>query len=566
MPHEFIPLSMLNAFVYCQRRFFYEYLEGSMIYNADVEEGRIKHEKLDDAEGKTSKKKNDSIHTRSLYLSSDRYGITGKIDLFEEKEGIAYPVEYKKRKAPKDTNDKPFVWLNDQIQLCSQALLLEDNGFPSITHGFLYYIGSKKRVKVDFIEDLRKKTVEAIESAKRLTKDGQIPQPLADDPRCVPCSLLPICMPSETIALKDPADKVLIRKIIPESHDGMTLYIQTQGAMVQKKGGAIIVKASDGSIIEEIPIIHIQQIVIFGHAQVSTQAMDVLFSADIPICYLSTHGRFKGIATGIPSKNSILRMAQYRHAHNIERCLSVAKAIVHIKIHNKRVMLMRASREQKDAESNSAVYQETSQAAENLNRLFDKVKNAENLESLLGLEGLASKEYFSVFQSMIKPDDSGLFTFNFDGRNRRPPLDPANTLLSLAYTLLAKDCFSACLTVGFDPFIGFFHQSKYGRPALALDLMEEFRPIIGDSIVLTLINNSMVNPEDFIKMPGGGCYLNEKGRKKFFEAYENRKKTLITHPVFDYKISYSRVIEMQARFLARVVTGEIPEYVGFKVR
>ncbi len=566
MPQELIPLSMLNAFVYCQRRFFYEYVEGSMIYNADVEEGRIKHEKLDEAEGKTSKKENDSIHTRSLYLSSDRYGITGKIDLVEEREGIAYPVEYKKRKAPKDTNDKPFVWLNDQIQLCSQTLLLEDNGFSSITHGFLYYIGSKKRVKVNFTEELRKKTIEAIDAAERLTKDSQIPQPLADDPRCVPCSLLPICMPAETLALKEHNEMTSLRRIIPESHDGMTLYIQTQGAMVQKKGDAVVVKTSDGNIIEEIPLIHIQQIVIFGHVQVSTQAMDALFSADIPICYLSTHGRFKGTATGIPSKNSILRMAQYRHAHNIERCLSVAKAIVHTNIHNKRVMLMRVSREQKDAESNSVIPQETSNVAENLKRLFDKVKNAQNLESLLGLEGLASKEYFSVFQSMIKPDDRGLFTFNFDSRNRRPPLDPANALLSLAYTLLAKDCFSACLTVGFDPFIGFYHQSKYGRPALALDLMEEFRPIIGDSIVLTLINNKMISTEDFIKMPGGGCYLNEKGRRKFFEAYENRKNTLITHPVFNYKVSYSRVIEMQARFLARVVTGEIPEYVGFKVR
>lgn len=156
---DFIPLSMLNAFVYCQRRFYYEFVEGSMIYNEDVEEGRRKHERLDNEEGKLPKREGDYIHTRSVFLSSHRYGITGKIDLLEEKEGIFYPVEYKKRKAPKDDNDKPFVYLNDQIQLCSQALLLEDNGFSQIPQGFLYYIGSKKRVKVDFTEELRHKVI-----------------------------------------------------------------------------------------------------------------------------------------------------------------------------------------------------------------------------------------------------------------------------------------------------------------------------------------------------------------------------------------------------------------------
>jgi len=193
MIEAYLPISMLNAFVYCPRRFYYEYVEGTMAYNEDVEEGRIKHERLDEEEGRTSgRKEGHSIHSHSVFLSSDKYGIIGKIDLLEEKDGKTYPVEYKKRKVPKNSNDKPFVWLNDQIQLCGQALLLEDNGYPSITHGFLYYIGSKKRVRVDFTNELRKETIETVETAKTLAKDGPIPSPLEDDPRCVPCSLLPI--------------------------------------------------------------------------------------------------------------------------------------------------------------------------------------------------------------------------------------------------------------------------------------------------------------------------------------------------------------------------------------
>lgn len=561
-----IPLSMINAFVYCPRRFYYEFVEGSMVYNEHVEEGRLRHKRIDDEEGKTSKKEGDSIHTRSVFLSSGKYGINGKIDLLEEKGGIIYPVEYKKRKTPKDNDNKPFVWLNDQVQLCCQALLLEDNGFLPMTHGFLYYIGSKKRVQVNFTEELLKTTVETIEAAIELAMNGHIPSPLVDDPRCIPCSLVPICMPFETVALKDSQGTSSIRRIIPECHDGTTVYVQTQGSSVQKKGGVIVIKSPGGDILEEIPLIHIQQMVIIGYVSVSTQTLDAFFSSDIPISYVSTQGRFKGIATGIPSKNSILRMAQYRYAHNREGCLSVAKGIVYAKTHNMRVMLMRVARGDSGEVIPSSNSRTTAKAADCLKGLMDKVNNADSLGTLLGLEGLASKEYFAVFQEMIRSDTNEEFIFNFEGRNRRPPLDPVNALLSFAYSLLSKDCFSACLTVGFDPFIGFYHQSKYGRPSLALDLMEEFRPIIGDSIVLTLINNRMVGTDDFIKVTGGACYLNEKGRKKFFEVYENRKQTLVTHPVFNYKISYSRVIEMQARLFARVVTGEIPEYVGFKVR
>jgi len=152
-----------------------------------------------------------------------------------------------------------------------------------------------------------------------------------------------------------------------------------------------------------------------------------------------------------------------------------------------------------------------------------------------------------------------VFKLNFHGRNRRPPTDPVNALLSLAYSLLAKDCLLAALAVGFDPYVGFYHQPRFGRPALALDLMEEFRPLVAESAVLTCINNRVVNEGDFVQA-GEAVNLTAAGRKRFFQTYEQRMSALLTHPVFDYKVSYRRALELQARLLAKVLTGEIPEY------
>jgi CRISPR-associated protein Cas1 len=176
--------------------------------------------------------------------------------------------------------------------------------------------------------------------------------------------------------------------------------------------------------------------------------------------------------------------------------------------------------------------------------------------------------YFADFSGMIKPDEgvkAAELAFDFEGRNRRPPRDPVNALLSLGYSLLAKDLTVACYAVGFDPYVGFYHQPRFGRPALALDLMEPFRPLIADSAVLTAVNTGMVTPQDFVRV-GGSVALTTAGRKAFFRAYELRMDTLVTHPLFDYRVSYRRLLEIQSRLLARMLEGEIAEYPVFTTR
>jgi len=180
------------------------------------------------------------------------------------------------------------------------------------------------------------------------------------------------------------------------------------------------------------------------------------------------------------------------------------------------------------------------------------------------LEGQGAALYFGEFNRFLKPQTLGR-GFDFATRNRRPPRDPVNALLSFAYALLTKDCFAAVCTVGFDPYKGFFHRNRHGKPSLALDLLEEFRPVIADSVVLTLLNNEMLGRGDFMTWKDG-CQLTETGRRAFFSAYEQRKATVVTHPVYGYRMSYSRMMEVQARMLAAYVRGTVPAYTGFTVR
>jgi CRISPR-associated protein Cas1 len=237
--------------------------------------------------------------------------------------------------------------------------------------------------------------------------------------------------------------------------------------------------------------------------------------------------------------------------------------VVRAKLTNQRALLMRCLRSAADGDAEPQRCRDEP-AARDLAELLVRLDRATEVESLLGLEGQGAALYFGEFGRFLKAQPPGR-GFDFTSRNRRPPRDPVNALLSFAYALLAKDCFAAVCTVGFDPYHGFYHRGRHGRPSLALDLMEEFRAVIADSVVLTLINNRLVTPADFLTWRDA-CQLTESGRKTFFAAYEYRKSTVVTHPVYGYKMSYSRMLEVQARTLAAYVRGDIPRYTGFTVR
>lgn len=552
---DYIPLSYINTFVYCPRRFYYEFVQKEMLVNEHVEEGKIKHSRTEEQmQGRSEKGK---IVSRKQYLASERLRISGYADVVEEKGEEIYPIEYKKGRMGN--------WLNDKIQLCLQGMLMEEWKNKSIHYGYLYYIKSNRRKKVPFDEGLRKASLEAVAKAWEVASSGLIPDPVEDN-RCNGCSLRPVCLPEEVSFLKGSEEQP--RKIQPSLGIDNVLYVDEQGAVIKKQGERVLVfknvKVSSGDKenysvdagmekVREIPIIKLGQLVICGNVNLTTPLMRFLLRGNIPVAFLSEYGRYEGMLTPAVSKNSILRIAQHQAINESQKVLELSKGFVMAKLSNMRTLLMRRARVKEEKVLEEGV--------KRLKLSMDQVEKARRLEELLGIEGSGTSAYFTAFGKMLNP---GL-GFDFEKRSRRPPADPINSLLSFAYTLLSSDMISNIHIVGMDPYIGFYHQPKYGRPCLALDLMEEFRPIVADSVVISLVNNESIKQEDFIEA-GGGWFLKEKAREKFYAGYERRKDEHITHPVFKYTLSYRRAFELQARILAKYLVGEIEAYYPLIVR
>jgi CRISPR-associated protein Cas1 len=607
---DLIPLRALNQVTYCPRLYYLEYVEAIMPINEHVEDGLFQHRRVDDPDLQhRSRKDGDTIHTRSIQLSSTSLGLTGKLDLLEERGGQVYPVEYKRGAGPPGDDGQPPYWDNDAVQVCAQAMLLEEELSTGITKGILYYIGSKARVEVPLDDDLRQKTLHAIQLIHELDLRDSPPEPLLADlrHRCFGCSLAPVCQPEETLyclekTRSDPCPLTPdpsapgITRVLPQSDEGAILYLQEPGSHVGKRSEHLIVR-KDGVEIQRTPIAAVRQVVVFGNVQVSTQALECLATLEVPVVYMTGHGRFVAALQPAPTKNVLLRLNQYRIFTDPHRALTLAKAVVQAKVSNQRTLLMRClrSRSQGSGDRPQAAHvpERSSSdprpptpgpfsfdpcpltpdpcfsgadepAARDMADLLARLDRIADPAVLLGTEGQAAALYFSQFHRMLKAPTPGR-DFDFKSRNRRPPRDPVNALLSFAYAVLLKDCFSALCTVGFDPYCGFYHAGRHGKPSLALDLMEEFRAIIADSVVLTLISNGSLTPKDFLVWREA-CQLTEEGRKRFFQAYEQRKATVVTHPVFGYKLAYGRMLEVQARMLAAYVRGDIPSYTGFTVR
>ncbi len=550
-----LPARMLNEFAYCPRLAYYEWIAGEFDHNPDTLEGRLSHRRVDHEDRKNlplsaeEADPTETIHARSVLLSSSQEGLIARIDLLELEGTVATPVDYKKGKVP-DRPEGP--WEPERVQLAAQALILRDAGF-TCEHGILYYVASRQRVTVPIDDALVARTRQLVVEMRATAASGTIPLPLVDSPKCPRCSLVGICLPDETRLLNEQQEPQSeqddhVRRLIPARDEALPVYVQRQGASVGKSGERLEIRQKSEPT-QEVRLIDVSQLCLYGNVQVSTQAIRELVSLGIPVVYFTYGGWFTAITTGATHKNALLRMAQHAAAGDSVRSLALAKAFMAAKIRNQRTLVRRHLGDQ---------------AALELDRLQDlltSVEQAGSTESLLGLEGTAARIYFSAFSRMLQ-DSTG---FSFENRNRRPPRDPVNALLSFVYSLLMKDCLVTLMSVGFDPYVGFFHTPKYGRPALALDLAEEFRPIVADSVVLSLINTKEIQPNDFITRIG--CVaLTDHGRRTVLAAYERRMDTLIQHPVFGYRISYRRTLEVQARLLGRVLGNEIDSYPGFIVR
>ena len=334
-----------------------------------------------------------------------------------------------------------------------------------------------------------------------------------------------------------------------------TLYVTSQGSYIHKEGETIIVEREQQKVLQ-LPVHTLGGIVCFGNVLCSPFLLGFCAEHDISISFLTEYGSFLASVRGPVSDNVLLRREQYRIADNSEKSAKIAANIVTGKLMNSRLVMNRAIRDHGDKIDIATIRR----ASSSIYRLIEELAIAVNLDEIRGIEGMAASEYFAVFNQLIV-DQKEDFVFN--ERNRRPPLDPVNALLSFIYTLLVHDVRSALETVGLDPTVGFLHRDRPGRPGLALDLMEEFRPVIADRLVLSLINRRQVAPNGFKKAESGAVVMDDSTRKTVLVEYQNRKQDEIFHPYIEEKIPLGLLFFVQANLMARFIRGDIDGYPPF---
>ena len=614
----FLPARMVNEYVYCPRLAYLEWVQGEWAESADTVAGAHTHRRVDredrplppaDTLGEA-----DRPRTRSVTLSSRRLGLVARIDLVESDGESVVPVDYKRGKRP---HVAAGAYEPERVQLCVQGLLLEENGYRC-TEGVLYFAESRERVRVVFDEELREATRGAIGGLRLVAAGGRIPPPLRDSPKCPRCSLVGICLPDEVNHFHRTGSTP--RPIAVRRDEALPLYVQANNVRLAKKGETITLTEEDGPT-TTARLIDVSQVVLMGNARMTTPCLHELMRREIPVTWHSYGGWFLGHTMGLGHKNVELREAQYRASFTPAVSLAVARSLVDAKVRNSRTMMRRNWRG--DEHERELVLRTLRRLAERTRHARDadtllglegeaasvyfrafagllrtpaaspatmsatapaSASAADNSSSSkrAGRHGHASATVSAPaddtppeFNSRVAEQDrpatastptagnpagaTPLPAFRFDRRNRRPPTDPVNALLSFAYSMLTRTFTVTLSAIGFDVYRGFYHRSRYGRPALALDLMEPFRPIVADSTVLQAINNGEIKPDDFLH-GGAGTALKSGGRKRFIAAFERRLAQETTHPIFGYRLTMRRLIEVQGRLFGRYLMGEIKEY------
>lgn len=508
---------------------------------------------------------------RSLALTSERLGLTATLDLAEVDGTKAVPVEYRKGRPKRsgqlvEPTDEmmeeprllpgPEPWPTDRVQVGLQVLLLEEAGY-TVPEAYLYYASEKLRLRVVVDDSLREFALAQLDAAKRAA-EGPRPAPLINDPRCPRCSLQPICLPDEinhqrltaiTVDGQTPGtmpDELTPRKLWPPRDDGIHVVLQKEGIRVGVRGQSVRITDKHGEVVRDLPLANIESLAVLGGVQVSTQALTVFAEHEVPVAFMSSAGRLVAMMDPLGPTSAAVRAAQIRVLDRPEKALELARAITVAKIANQRTLLMR---------NHVAL---PPRIASDLQECVNSAERATTMDELRGHEGNAAAIYFANFAGLFKQGVSEIAArFVSNGRQRRPPPDPINGVLSFGYSMLAYECTAACRLASLEPTLGALHATRPGRPALALDLMEPFRPLIADSVAVSAFNRGELAEGHFLNT-AAGCALTDSGRKGFFSAYGRRMDTEVKHPVFEYRLSYRRMLMLHARLVAAWLLGEVP--------
>lgn len=583
-----LPLRMVVEWSYCPRLFHYMHVEGLMEANSHVWRGRQSHARTDkpgrsqarravepspgEAEGPPAAWE----AARAVSLEAPALGLVAKLDrvLLRDEDGVAVPVELKSGAGPDDDHSAVTLcegaWDSDAVHVALQVLMLREAGHAA-PRGELWYQASRRRAVVELTPKLEAAAHRAVAEARAAQRSVTRPAPLEDSPKCRGCSFAEVCMPDESVALRgvtpvdqglddDEAPETLVptralarRRLVAAQVEGRSLTVSSAGASVRKEGEALVIVPPpwmEGARPQRVALEQVDALSLWGNVQASTQALMACLEYGIPVSLHAATGRLLGcVSTGL-GNNVQLRMRQHAAASDPDAALDLARAFVRGKLRNQRVFLRRHGALDADAANQWA-------------SLLAGIDEAPEANALRGIEGRAAALYFPRLSALLEA--RGGEAFRLDGRSRRPPRDPSNAMLSFGYAVLARECAEVLRRVGFDPMRGFLHGVGWGRPALALDLMEEFRTLVVDSTVLRVVAERRVSADDF-HQELQGVAMKPGARKALLQALDQRREEEITHPVFGYKVSYRRALELQARVLARVLDGEAARYVALTTR
>lgn len=559
-----IRVMALHALAYCERLFYLEEVEEIRVADANVYAGRRMHDKID---------KGPDIYT--LELASERLGIRGKIDCVSRNSGRLMIYEHKKGRSRKGVD----AWPSDKLQVLAYALLLSEHSGEPVEDARIRYHADNKTIKIPISAEEAEKTLqEAVMRAETLRSTIERPPVNVSEIQCRNCSLAPVCLPEEERFASREKSKPL--RLFPPDDDRRIIHVVEQGCSLRKDGHQIIVYFPDGKK-KALPGKNILSIALHGNVQISTQTIHFCAANDIGVHWLSYGGRYVGGVNigigGVQRKNR-----QYQAFRSGWMSTALAMKTVKTKIENQLKYILRITRPGKDGkrleETDVAINgmraairelaiieQELKKTGENINQpeAVEKEKEKALIKTIRGIEGKAGQLYFSQFPHVlsIKPDD----LMFFDGRNRRPPKDPFNALLSFGYSLVYKDCVASLMVVGLDPCFGYFHTPRSAAYPLAMDLMDLFRVILWDIPVIGSVNRGQWGKDDF-EVTKNQVWLNADGRKKAIGLYENRKSEKWKHPVLNYSLSYSRTIELEARLLEKEWSGNPGLFANLRLR
>jgi CRISPR-associated protein Cas1 len=528
----------LHAWAYCRRLFYFQHVE--RIENPDerVHAGRELHASIAaEEEGEFT----------SLELASERLGLAGKVDAVKRRDGVWTPYEHKRGRAARSAEGAAEAWPSDRLQVAAYAALLEDAFGRPVPEGRVRYHADGVTVRVPLDAAARADLDAALADARRLRASLERP-PVADNERlCVKCSLAPVCLPEEGRALREPSREPV--RLFPPDRDGATLHVLSPGASVGRSGDSLVVRPREGPATKH-PVHGVESVLLHGFAQITAQAVGLCVEHGVGVHWMTAAGRQVAALTADVGRVQ-RRIRQYRALSDESVCLRLARALVVNRLSGQLAYLMRATRGDGDARS---------AAAGDIAGLRDALAAAgseaaaPDRDSLRGHEGAGAVRYHAGLRSLLGPQVPG--ELRAASRNRRPPTDRFNALLSYGYGLLHAAVMRAVLAAGLEPALGFYHTPRSAAHPLVLDLMEPFRVPLWDMVLVGSLNRGQWDPSADFAVTRAKVWLSESGRRKAIGLFEDRLTETWRHPVLGYSLSYARTVELEARLLEKEWTGE----------